>query len=199
MGFNADDYLAHHGIKGQRWGIRRYQNEDGSLTGAGRARYGTDGSGPTRRLPTVNIKRDSVRSHKASVKQAQKIIAKENRDSGMFDQTVKGGKDKPNISPAEYITKQVGNAIDSTKTGLEAAHRLKESSKPKTTYDDISDAELRRRINRIRMEREYESLSKTDDSKGYRTTMDVLSVVGSIAGAATAVLGVYSTIKGLKG
>ena len=31
--------LAHHGIKGQRWGIRRYQNEDGSLTLAGRARY----------------------------------------------------------------------------------------------------------------------------------------------------------------
>ena len=28
-------YLAHHGILGQRWGIRRYQNPDGSLTPAG--------------------------------------------------------------------------------------------------------------------------------------------------------------------
>ena len=28
--------LYHHGIKGQRWGIRRYQNPDGSLTAAGR-------------------------------------------------------------------------------------------------------------------------------------------------------------------
>lgn len=28
--------LYHHGIKGQRWGIRRYQNPDGSLTSAGR-------------------------------------------------------------------------------------------------------------------------------------------------------------------
>ena len=32
-------YIAHHGIKGQRWGIRRYQNEDGSLTPAGVRRY----------------------------------------------------------------------------------------------------------------------------------------------------------------
>ena len=29
--------LCHYGIKGQRWGVRRYQNEDGSLTEAGRA------------------------------------------------------------------------------------------------------------------------------------------------------------------
>ena len=35
------DELYHHGIKGQRWGIRRYQNPDGTLTEAGRARYGT--------------------------------------------------------------------------------------------------------------------------------------------------------------
>lgn len=34
-----DLYLAHHGIKGQRWGIRRYQNKDGSLTEAGKERY----------------------------------------------------------------------------------------------------------------------------------------------------------------
>ena len=34
-----DDELYHHGIKGQRWGIRRYQNEDGSLKDAGKARY----------------------------------------------------------------------------------------------------------------------------------------------------------------
>ena len=33
-------YLCHHGIKGMHWGIRRYQNPDGSLTAEGIQRYG---------------------------------------------------------------------------------------------------------------------------------------------------------------
>lgn len=36
---NVDNYLAHHGVKGQKWGIRRYQNEDGSYNQAGKDRY----------------------------------------------------------------------------------------------------------------------------------------------------------------
>lgn len=31
--------IKHHGIKGQKWGVRRYRNRDGSLTPAGRKRY----------------------------------------------------------------------------------------------------------------------------------------------------------------
>lgn len=40
MVYYSEDYLCHHGIKGQKWGIRRYQNPDGSLTMEGIVRYG---------------------------------------------------------------------------------------------------------------------------------------------------------------
>ena len=35
-----ETYLAHHGVLGQKWGVRRYQNKDGSLTPEGRRHRG---------------------------------------------------------------------------------------------------------------------------------------------------------------
>lgn len=37
---SGQDYLSHHGILGMKWGIRRYQNDDGTLTAVGKKRYG---------------------------------------------------------------------------------------------------------------------------------------------------------------
>ena len=34
-----DHYISHHSVKGQKWGIRRYQNPDGTLTELGKKRY----------------------------------------------------------------------------------------------------------------------------------------------------------------
>lgn len=40
--YTRSNELQHHGIKGQKWGVRRFQNKDGSLTPAGEKRYDGD-------------------------------------------------------------------------------------------------------------------------------------------------------------
>lgn len=48
-----DIALSHHGIKGQKWGVRRFQNPDGTWTNAGKDRYG-DSDGDTKAAPKTS-------------------------------------------------------------------------------------------------------------------------------------------------
>lgn len=63
--FYTDDYLEHHGIKGQKWGVRRFQNPDGSLTPRGKRRFS--------KLIELN------KEHEADVKNATAAANKEYR------------------------------------------------------------------------------------------------------------------------
>lgn len=42
--YNDPNVLMHYGIKGMKWGVRRYQNEDGTLTPSGKKRYSQNDS-----------------------------------------------------------------------------------------------------------------------------------------------------------
>lgn len=56
IGGEEMDELYHHGVLGQKWGVRRYQNPDGSLTSAGKRHYTKD----LKKLETIQKKYDSA-------------------------------------------------------------------------------------------------------------------------------------------
>lgn len=49
------DELYHHGIKGMKWGVRRFQKTDGTLTSAGKKRYADDGAVPKKTKHRQNL------------------------------------------------------------------------------------------------------------------------------------------------
>lgn len=54
----TENELRHYGVKGMKWGVRRYQNKDGSLTAAGKKRYSSDdGQNSTDRSSENNVSR----------------------------------------------------------------------------------------------------------------------------------------------
>lgn len=73
--FASNEDLAHYGIKGQKWGFRRFRNEDGSLTAEGRDHYGI---GDPRRPGTTGSIQSNVRQaeHNYRVKRFGSASAK---------------------------------------------------------------------------------------------------------------------------
>ena len=67
----SDDFLAHHGVKGQKWGVRRYQNEDGSYKPGAEGRYDPE---------TINKKTDKAgREYEKASKKIHSKQAEEKR------------------------------------------------------------------------------------------------------------------------
>lgn len=60
--------LYHYGVKGQKWGVRRYQNDDGTLTEEGKKRYGVNEFG--------QMSKEGKKLYKQDVKEEAKSVRK---------------------------------------------------------------------------------------------------------------------------
>lgn len=120
----SDEYLMHHGVKGMHWGVRRYQNTDGSLTEKGYKHYkvNPDGSFKSERKQRKYIRDSEKIAKREKTKKRRYLIggliatglafAVANR--ALFKTPVKEIVEENAKKGSDFVKKQSGNtAIDS--------------------------------------------------------------------------------------
>lgn len=149
--YMRENSLEHHGIKGQKWGVRRYQNEDGSLTTAGRERYGygdsdnslasqnsRDSSKASARSYDRNTKSESLasqssRDSKGYAKTRAKYSTQNTRSDSLASQAAKDTKNSSYIARSNRIAKLKSQGKYSDKHGY-AMRTLAETSVDGVAY-----------------------------------------------------------------
>lgn len=142
-----DDELYHWGIKGQRWGERRFQNEDGSWTSEGRERYG---KGDGERVKIERAKATyNTQKYKADLKsKAQK--EKDIRAAQEERNRIKENSKTMLLARKKQSKFDMLNKKENTK--------LENQGRPKIGMNrtkNMSDEELAKAIDRLKLQAEY--------------------------------------------
>ena len=167
-----ENELYHYGVLGMKWGVRRYQNRDGSLTAEGKKRYNRD--------------------------IAENLAKKK-------DSRIDTSSPDPNRWVREDIERSK-RVIDSGSDLIRQAKSIERDTSPRSTkkrlnVSNMSDKELRDKINRELLERQYSDIfgEEAKISRGRRFTRETLEIAGTALAATSSVLGIISAIKQLKG
>lgn len=127
--------LYHHGIKGMRWGVRRFQNKSGSLTPAGKKRYSDDD-----RKTQVSGKGEKV--FNALKKGANAALDKASDDNFFNSDSIFSEKSMKTQSRIDR-TRDAINSLDyKTLTSKDGSKRLVDAGK-KFLRDSLNDADDR--------------------------------------------------------
>lgn len=163
------NYLVHHGIKGMHWGIRRYQNADGSLTSAGRSKYGV---GPKRKSsgskPTRSERRAAKKQAKAAIENAKKLAKQ------------KAEHDRKMKTSAGAASEAINSSID----------ELREQTAKYKAAADYMDQ-------RSRMDAYIDKYSPKEKSKGEKM-VERFQKAQKIASAAGTIYDTYNKVFGKK-
>lgn len=165
--------LYHHGVKGMKWGVRRYQNKDGSLTPAGQKRYDRD-----------------VRENNAKKKENRINI--EGPDPKRWAKE-DASRAKGFVDSSSNMVRELKNVERNTRPTPE---------KEKMDLSKMTDQQLRDRINRANLEKQYNEMfaqNTTKVSKGRQYVSDILDTAGTVLTIGSSALAIALAIKELKG